>query len=365
MRRTISFYSLAALLLLTGFASGDSGFAQKPETFIQARAGYRFSFPRDHRPHHGYRTEWWYYTGTLKAEDGRRFGFQFTIFKVERKPNPRGSHLGDGVFFMAHMALSDPDAGRFYFTERIQRFFPGMAGMDGDTLYVRENRLKIAGNRHVIQARADDFRLELDVTSRLGPLIHGRNGLSAKGFNPRVGSHYFSVVDLLGSARLKIKGREIKIAAAKAWMDHEFGSNVLLPDQTGWDWLHITLENGERFMLFRVRSDKGRNFYSGSRISPTGAIRYLRPGEIAMKPVRWWTTPDKRGRYPIAWDVRIGEYELEVRPWLDGQELRPPFSRVRYWEGAMDAKARVGGREIKGTGFLEMTGYAGSMAGRL
>ena len=39
--------------------------------------------PRDDGPHDRL-TEWWYYTGHLRAADGRRFGFEFVIFRAER-----------------------------------------------------------------------------------------------------------------------------------------------------------------------------------------------------------------------------------------------------------------------------------------
>ena len=38
-----------------------------------ALPGYRYRFPRDNFSHPDYRTEWWYYTGNVKASDGRRF----------------------------------------------------------------------------------------------------------------------------------------------------------------------------------------------------------------------------------------------------------------------------------------------------
>jgi predicted secreted hydrolase len=40
-----------------------------------------FTFPADHGPHPEFRTEWWYFTGNLTAEDGREFGYQLTFFR--------------------------------------------------------------------------------------------------------------------------------------------------------------------------------------------------------------------------------------------------------------------------------------------
>ena len=44
------------------------------------------------------RTEWWYYTGNLKAADGHRFGFELTFFRqgVHRDQSTPRSEAGAG-----------------------------------------------------------------------------------------------------------------------------------------------------------------------------------------------------------------------------------------------------------------------------
>ena len=90
-RRTDWLIPLAALLLpLTPVADetavpesrlsellggdGDAGFAKA----IEPR---EFVFPDDHGPHPGFRNEWWYVTGNLDGDGGRRYGFELTIFR--------------------------------------------------------------------------------------------------------------------------------------------------------------------------------------------------------------------------------------------------------------------------------------------
>ena len=46
-----------------------------------ALPGWQYEFPRDHFPHADFKTEWWYFTGNLRAADGRRFGYQLTFFR--------------------------------------------------------------------------------------------------------------------------------------------------------------------------------------------------------------------------------------------------------------------------------------------
>src|ERR1700749_3115928 len=88
--------------------------------YQQAQSGYRYEFPRDHFDHPDYRTEWWYYTGNLKAADGHRFGFELTFFRqgVNRQAESTSDWEMRDVY-LAHLALSDLDGGHFYHTERL------------------------------------------------------------------------------------------------------------------------------------------------------------------------------------------------------------------------------------------------------
>src|ERR1700733_11402018 len=87
-----------------------------------ALPNYRFEFPRDHFNHPDFRTEWWYYTGNLRTAEGRRFGFELTFFRqgadigtVERQAaNSSVWDIRD--VWMAHLALSDINGGRFLHT---------------------------------------------------------------------------------------------------------------------------------------------------------------------------------------------------------------------------------------------------------
>ena len=65
-------------------APADSGFAR-------VTAPRAFQFPRDHGPHPEYKTEWWYYTGNLEAENGEHFGFQLTFFRQGLAPEAPGA----------------------------------------------------------------------------------------------------------------------------------------------------------------------------------------------------------------------------------------------------------------------------------
>ena len=40
-----------------------------------------YRFPEDHGAHPDFKTEWWYFTGKLRAPDGREFGYELTWFR--------------------------------------------------------------------------------------------------------------------------------------------------------------------------------------------------------------------------------------------------------------------------------------------
>ena len=100
-----------------------------PAQYQVAMPGYHYEFPRDHFNHPEYRTEWWYYTGNLKAADGHRFGYELTFFRlaVSRDPSQTGPWAVNDLY-VAHLALSDIDGGRYYHTQRVNRPGPGLAG---------------------------------------------------------------------------------------------------------------------------------------------------------------------------------------------------------------------------------------------
>src|SRR5712672_48743 len=109
----------AALLLLEPLAA----------QYRMAMPGYRYEFPRDHFNHPDFQTEWWYYTGNVHTNEGRRFGFELTFFRqgVDRDAQPAGMWDVRDVW-MAHLALSDIDGGRFFHTQRLNRSGAGIAG---------------------------------------------------------------------------------------------------------------------------------------------------------------------------------------------------------------------------------------------
>ena len=100
-----------------------------PSLFARADAPYAWDFPRDFGAHNTFQTEWWYYTGNVADSSGRRFGYQFTVFRRAISPQDAASasEFRTNQVYMAHFTLSDIAAQRFYHEQRFSRGGAGLA----------------------------------------------------------------------------------------------------------------------------------------------------------------------------------------------------------------------------------------------
>ena len=354
---------LLAAALIPCLLAG-AGWAQ---TWRQARPGYRLQFPRDHASHPEYRIEWWYYTGNLADGSSRRFGFQLTFFRAgvrNRPENPSRWAVRD--LFMAHLALSDLETGGFRFAERMNRAGPGWAGASTETYRVWNEGWEAAldsDGRHRLRARDQDFGIDLELEPGRKPLLHGQAGLSRKGSQEGNASHYYSLTRMPTRGRIRIDGREFEVDGL-SWMDHEFGTSFLEPDQIGWDWFALQLDSGQDLMLFQLRRSDARlaPHSGGTLLEASGQSRALGRSDFTMEPARTWRSPHSGARYPIQWRLSLPgqRLSLTVTAAQPDQELRTPRStQVTYWEGAVVVTGTRGADPVTGRGYLEMTGYAG------
>ncbi|HCQ97785.1 MAG TPA: carotenoid 1,2-hydratase [Acidobacteria bacterium] len=365
--------SISAVCLVTvaALARGPAMYAQTPgsvtsDGWRQAEAGYDLQFPRDHGSHPGYRIEWWYYTGNLAAEDGRRFGYQVTFFRAGVDPAPKNpSRWAVRDLFMAHLAVTDMSRARHLVAERLDRGGVGWAGAREGTLSVWNGdwRADLVGQTHQLVAVDRQFGVDLSLEPGKGAIPHGERGLSRKGVEPGNASYYYSMTRMPTSGHLVLDGETISVTGA-SWMDHEFGTTFLEPSQVGWDWFSLQLDDGSDLMVFRIRRDDGGRDspLAGTWVDADAEITVLSGDDVTLEPGRRWTSPASEAVYPVEWRLAVPVQltELRIEAVIDTQELDTRASTgVTYWEGAVTVSGRVGERTVKGRGYLEMTGYAG------
>ncbi len=338
----------------------------QPDPWRRALPPYTFDFARDHASHRDYKIEWWYYTGNLRAANGRRFGYQLTFFRVgvDFAPvNPSRWAVRD--LYTAHFAVSDLDGDRFRHAEKINRAGIGWAGASEDRYRVWNEDWEAGHNAsgaHIL--RATDAVMAIDLTLDPGkpPVIQGTNGVSQKGSAAGNASHYYSLTRMPTSGTLTIDGQRIEVTG-ESWMDHEFGTSFLEAGQIGWDWLSIQLDDGRDLMLYQFRRDDGRSdpHSNGALIGLQGEATRLGADQFRLTPLEYWKSPTSGATYPIVWKIEIPSQGvlLTARAAISDQELRTNEStRVTYWEGAITLDG-----SHRGQGYLEMTGYAGPAMG--
>jgi predicted secreted hydrolase len=274
--------------------------------------------------------------------------------------------------FLAHLAVTDVAGGRFTWAERVSRTGPGLAGAEEASLGVRllSWSAREEGGRFVLDAADGPLSLHLVLTPGASPpVLHGPGGLSRKGDKPGQASWYYSLPDLAAEGRLGVPwvGEPIPVRG-QVWFDHEFGSNQMAPDQTGWDWFGLRLDDGRKLMLYLIRRSDGtvEPASGGTLVEADGRTRPLGSGDFLVRVLDRWLSPRSGGRYPSRWRITLaGEgLELEVRPALTDQELSTDHSTgVTYWEGVVEARGSRRGAPVRGEGYAELTGYAGRLGG--
>ena len=366
--------------LLVGIAcaawllSGTSADRTSATEFRPALPGYQFRFPHDHGTHNDFQTEWWYYTGHLRAADGKTFGYQLTFFRRAAAPetaarNP--SRWAIRHLYFAHFAVTDEGGRRFHFTEKISRAGIGKAGAEAGRLavWIEDWRVQAAGDAHVLQAQAEGIALRLRLTPEKPLVIHGADGISRKGEGPGESSHYYSFTRMRTEGTLTLGGTSLPVAGL-SWMDHEFGSNQLGSEQVGWDWFSLQLADSTELMVYQIRRRDGsvESVSGGTWIGADGAAVSLSRDAIVIDMLDHWQSPQSGGRYPGRWRISVPSVRLavEVVPTISNQELITRRStQVTYWEGSVTVTGEREGRPVSGLGYAELTGYAALLRRRL
>jgi len=337
------------------------------ESFQVAAPGYAFSFPRDHFAHPAFQTEWWYYTGNLRASDGRRFGFELTFFRQAASPSTAPSSVwATGELYLAHFALSDIDGRSFHHTERLHRAGPGLAGISQSVgRYWNGNWqvrwIALPSDTQELIAVTDRYTLRLRLDPLKPPVLQGQDGISRKGPAPGQASHYISFTRIRAQGEIR-QPNSSRAVTGSVWMDHEFFTEPPDTALVGWDWFAVQLDNDQELTLYRLREQAGKvsSFSSGSYVDRQGHLRFLSSTDFSLTPGDPWLSPHSGARYPLAWQISVPSLglTLSARTDLPDQELWSPASLTPpYWEGAVHYRGTMQGAPVTGLGYLELTGY--------
>ncbi len=336
-----------------GLSQGFAGLGTDAEGFAVPAPNPVFDFPADHGPHPEYRIEWWYLTATLTGADGADYGIQWTLFRSALEPTDAVGWQPTQLW-MGHAGLTTADD--HFHAERLARGGIGQAGVEAEPFQAWIDDWAMSSSAGVgedaysaltVAARGAEFAYDLDLQAT-GPLIfHGAEGFSVKSADGQA-SYYYSqpFYEVTGTLTLPDGPMEV---TGTAWLDREWSSQPLSPDQTGWDWFSLQFQDGARLMGFGLRSETRANYTSATWIAPDGATTAYPDGALRLTPL---AMAEVAGRQvPVEWRVEMPArgVDIETTPLNPQSWMGTSFP---YWEGPI----RFTGSH-EGRGYLEMTGY--------
>lgn len=336
-----------------------------------ALPGWRYSFPADHGNHPDFKTEWWYFTGSLATRDGREFGYQLTFFRQGIIPPTKelaaASRFVTRNIQFAHFAVSDVTGKQFYFAQKLSRGAFGEAGFgDGTKLaWIEDWSCELTGlHSFQLRAEADGFAIDLSLEAAKPPVFHGNDGVSQKAEGEGRASHYYSLTRLNTNGTLTLGDATFPVEGL-SWFDHEWATNQLAAHQTGWDWFSLQFPDGSELMIFQIRTADGdRDVHSGGTfVAADGKTFAIKNADFTLEPSGEWRSPATKGVYPTRWKLAIDSLglRLDIAAAFAGQELA--LQPVSYWEGAIRANGTRDGKAVTAKGYLEMTGYGSPIVG--
>lgn len=344
--------SLLMILLLMpvhAAAQGFAGLGSEAEAYDQVRPNVPLVFPQDHGAHPGYRIEWWYLTANLFDADGVEYGVQFTLFRQAASPPPQREGWESQQFWLGHAALTTAET--HLYVEKTARGGTGQAGATTDPFGVWVDDWQLAGagpDLSDLRLKAGDDRFAYDLMLKTDKdiVLQGDAGYSVKSDRGQA-SYYYSQPHFQASGTVTVAGRQIAVSG-RAWMDREWSSQPLAPDQSGWDWFSLHLDETTKVMLFRLRQDDGGDYISGNWIEDGQSTR-LDPDQITLEALG---RDQAAGReVPTRWRVQVPSRGVD----LTTAPLNPEAwngTGIGYWEGPITA---IGSHDA--IGYLELTGY--------
>jgi predicted secreted hydrolase len=339
------YFIIAGLLIMTcGLGAWffyEVSYSKPAEIWFETKAaeGSLISLPKDDAPHQA-KIEWWYYNGHLSSESGKQFSFHYTIFLV----------TGLMSHTVAHVSFNDYQTGQHYTEERRVGGNPSIGIANrfdfalGDWIMKGQNgadRIKVVGN---------DFDFDLNLTSTLPPVFHGKNGIIPMDIGGS--SYYYSRTRMAISGSVKI-GKKAETVKGIAWFDHQWGD--FSTSQLSWDWFSLQLDDGADIMIYNLRDKASKTLvYTGS-ITKNGVTEILSNTDFTLTPGAKWISNKSGIAYPIEWNINIPNKNIAIttRSIIDNSEFDAKLTTYNiYWEGAVKVKG-----SHTGQGFMELSGY--------
>lgn len=367
-------------------------------------------------PHASSSTEWWYVNAHLRAASGREVSLFCAFFRVRLEPDPVTKEARHSHFVT--WALSDAQAGAYYPTcevddtvprtalarlkagrgtrdHRVNRAMqevlekghvplPDRQFRGGVSVSRRRLALDYAGSRF---EKTDDGRYALSLYSevhragvdlvfspRKPPIRHGDDGV-VRGVTGEDMFYYFIPrCEVRGSVTLDAVAEPV--AEGEGWYDHEFGGHFReaslsdeeraakaesdaqrKPPSVAWNWAAVQLDDGTDVSAYALYdADDERRIAQWTIVSAPDGARSAAT-EMTLEPEGAWRSTRTFHTYPTGWRLRAPGLDLALEAAFPDQEIITVVSKPAFWEGRVIARGTAFGREVRGLGYVERSGF--------
>ena len=226
---------------------------------------------------------------------------------------------------------------------------------------------------------------DLVFTPQKKPVRHGDDGVVLGPDSEKM--FYVFQPRCLVAGTVTVNGVVNEIAQGQGWYDHEFGRkpggvdadpdpNVTDPKliekeqeawrarkedaAIGWTWLSAQLEDGTDLTLYPLKHMKSGEPAGAWAIviDPKGhrSVHH----DFKFEATETWQSSRTFLEYPCRWRAEVPQagIELEVRACFEDQEFMTLISKTSFWEGRVEVEGKIGGKPIKGVGFVECSSVA-------
>ena len=305
-------------------------------------------FPKDNLPHKAV-IEWWYFNGNLSDKKGNKYAFMDCLFKTDPKKTniPLVEKIPAKEVYFSHSVFSDISRNRAKV-----RMHP-LSILSEDSLksktlfinYLNPSPFEYVNNEMIELKNGFKIRneeIDLFLRIRKKPFLHNGNGI----FNVNDKKvFYYSFTDLEAKGTITVKEKPVKVEG-KAWMDHEWAS---FSGKKNWNWFSIQLDNNVELMIQDYNN--GENVYAGINGRNPEFVH-----NVDLIPKKFWKSTLTGAEYPIEWEIFLPSKNilLNIKAPIKNQEVL--FGSMNYWEGPIVISGKWNGKNVKGKGFMELTG---------
>lgn len=293
--------------------------------------------------------QWWYWTGHLETDEGRKFGFEVVFFTFD-------SFL---VFKdqLVQGAITDVQDNSFHFKEYVRTF--SLPDRTENFFYLKSDKTsKITaegGNGHdMLHSEIDGYTLDLKLDETKKPTVHYDGGPHPYRFGGF--TYYYSRESMQTKGTLTVGGKTYNVHGT-SWFDRQYGE-LYQAISKGWQWFAIELKDNRQLMLYDIKGNENHLERYASVTDAKGKTENLGPDEFTVDILGEWKSPDTGCTYPSGWKVGVGNEEWIVQPMVKDQELQAEhhfWVGPKYWEGACTVSSPGGA--MVGKAYVELNGY--------